>query len=97
MAALVAPEAIFARFPSGQIIAQGRDRIEEHSVRQLQALPAAFRVTVYPRIVEGQFVMDQEHFTGMPTEQSQATWMYLVRDGVIHRARVLEGESTPAP
>ena len=97
MAALVAPDAVFARFPDGQVFAQNRDGIRAHYSRQLQSLPADFRVTVQPRIVEGQFVIDQEHFTGMPGGRSQATWMYLVRDGLIQRAWVLEGKPTPAP
>jgi uncharacterized protein (TIGR02246 family) len=57
MAALVAPDAVFARFPSGEIILQGRARIEEHYARQLQSLPQNFRITIEPRIVEGQFVI----------------------------------------
>lgn len=97
MAALVAPDAVFARFPGGQVIAQNRDSIQAHYSRQLQSLPPDFRITVQPRIVEGQFVIDQEHFTGMPPERSQATWMYLVRGGLIHRAWVLEGQSMRAP
>jgi uncharacterized protein (TIGR02246 family) len=95
MAALVAPDAVFARFPGGQVIAQGRGTIQEHYSRQLQSLPPDFRVTVQPRIVEGQFVIDQEHFTGMPGERRTATWMYLVRGGLIQRAWVLEGQPAP--
>lgn len=97
MAALVAPDAVFARFPGGQVIAQNRDGIREHYSQQLQSLPADFRVTVQSRIVEGQFVIDQEHFTAIPGERRQATWMYLVRDGFIQRAWVLEGKPTPGP
>lgn len=93
MAALVAPDAVFARFPGGQVIAQNRDGIREHYSRQLSSLPADFRITAQPRIVEGQFVIDQEHFTGMPGERRQATWMYLVRDGLIQRAWVLDGQA----
>jgi hypothetical protein len=51
---------------------------------------------VQPRVVEGQMVIDQEHFTGMPGERSQATWMYLVRGGLIQRAWVIDGRPTPA-
>lgn len=91
MAALVAPDAVFARFPGGQVIAQSRDSIQAHYSRRLQSLPPDFRITVEPRIVEGQIVIDQEHFMGMPPERSQATWMYLVRDGLIRRAWALEG------
>jgi len=97
MAALVAPDAVFARFPGGQVIAQTRDGIRQHYVRQLQSLPAGFRITVQPRIVEGQFVIDQEHFTVVPGERRQATWMYLVRDGLIQRAWVLDATPLPAP
>jgi len=97
MAGMVAPDAVFAQFPGGQVIARARDGIREHYSRQLQSLPAGFRITVKPRIVEGQFVIDQEHFTGMPGERRQATWMYLVRDGLIQRAWVLEGQVTPVP
>ena len=97
MVALVAPDAVFARFPGGQVIAQNRDGIREQYSRQLQSLPPDFRITVQPRIVEGQIVIDQEHFAGMPAERNQATWMYLVRDGVIRRAWALDGKPTPAP
>jgi len=93
MAALVAPDAVFARFPGGEVIAQTRDGNRAHYSRQLQSLPADFRITVQPHIVEGQFVIDQEHFTGMPGERRQATWMYLVRDGLIQRAWVLDGQA----
>jgi uncharacterized protein (TIGR02246 family) len=92
MAALVAVDAVFARFPGGQVIAQSRDGIREYYSRQLQSLPADVRVTVQPRIVEGQFVIDQEHFAVVPGERRQATWMYLVRDGLIYRAWVLDGQ-----
>jgi len=95
MAALVAPEAIFARFPSGEIIVQGRERIQDHYSRQLQSLPREFRITIKPRIVEGQFVIDQEHFSGIAGDRRQATWMYLVRDGSIQRAWVLESNPIP--
>ena len=95
MAAFVAPNAVFAGFPSGRVIAQTRDGIREHYARQLQSLPADFRLTVHPRIVEGQFVIDQEHFTGLPGGPSQATWMYVVRDGLIYRAWALEGTEAP--
>ena len=97
MAALVAPDAVFARFPGGQVIARSRDGIEAHYSRQLQSLPPEFRITVQPRIVEGQIVVDQEHFTGVPVERDHATWMYLVRDGLIQRAWVLDGNPAPAP
>ena len=95
MAALVAPDAVFARFPSGEIIVQGRERIQEHYSRQLRSLPQNFRITIKPRIVEGQFVIDQEHFSGIAGNRRQATWMYLVRDGLIQRAWVLESNAQP--
>lgn len=93
MALLVAPDVVFERMPSGRIIAQGRDSIRAMYTKSLSGLPEAFRITVQPRIVEGQFVIDQEHFAGMPAERSQATWMYLVRDGLIRRAWVLDGKA----
>jgi hypothetical protein len=95
MAAVVTPDAIFARFPSGEIIVQGRERIQDHYSRQLQSLPRDFRITIKPRIVEGQFVIDQEHFSGITGDRRQATWMYLVRDGFIQRAWVLETNPIP--
>ena len=97
MAALVAPDAVFARFPDGRVIAENRDSIQAYYSRQLQSLPPDFRITVQPRVVEGQLVIDQEHFTGVPGGRSQATWMYLVRDGLIRRAWVLDGRPPPAP
>jgi uncharacterized protein (TIGR02246 family) len=94
MALLVAPDVVFERMPSGRIIAQGRDSIRAMYTKSLSGLPEAFRITVQPRIVEGQFVIDQEHFAGMPAERSQATWMYLVQGGLIRRAWVLDGKAT---
>lgn len=91
MAALVAEDAVFARFPEGQVIVASRDSIEAHYARQLQSAPPGFRITVAPRIVEGQIVIDQEHFAGMPSGRTQATWMYEVRGGLIHRAWVVDG------
>ncbi len=96
MAVLVAEDAVFARLPGGEVILDGRERIHAHYVRSLQSLPAEFRITVEPRIVEGQFVIDQEHFTGRPG-RSQATWMYVVRDGLIRRAWVLDAQPAAGP
>jgi hypothetical protein len=96
MAALVTPDAVFASFPDGRVIAQNRDSVQAYYSRLLGSLPRAFRITVQPRVVEGQMVIDQEHFTGMPGERSQATWMYLVRGGLIQRAWVIDGRPTPA-
>jgi len=94
MAALVAVDAVFAQFPGGEVIAEGRDRIREHYARQLGSLSAELRITVQPRIVEGPFVIDQEHIEGLPGGPLQATWMYLVRDGLIRRAWVLDAKPT---
>jgi len=96
MAALVAVDAVFARFPGGEVIAQGREGIREHYVRAFQSRSSDLRITVQPRIVEGQFVIDQEHITGLPGGPIQATWMYLVRDGLIHRAWALDAQPAPA-
>jgi len=95
MAALVAVDAVFARFPGGEVIAQGREGIREHYVRAFQSRSSDLRITVQPRIVEGQFVIDQEHITGLPGGPIQATWMYLVRDGLIHRAWALDAQPEP--
>ena len=96
MAALVAPDAIFARFPDGRVIMQSRDSVQAYYARLLQSLPAGFHITVQPRVVEGQIIIDQEHFTGGPSDRTQATWMYLVRGGLIRRAWVLDGRGTSA-
>ena len=93
MAALVAPDAVFARFPGGQVIAQSRDSIRAYYARVLPSLPKDFRISISPRTVEGQMVIDQEHFTGMPADRRQATWIYLVRDGLIDRAWAVDGKS----
>ena len=97
MAALVAPQAVFARFPDGQILAQGHDSVQAFYARLLPALSPGFRITVLPRIVEGNLVVDQEHFAGTTEEQGQATWMYLVQGGFIRRAWVLDGKAKAAP
>ena len=97
MAALVAPDAVFARFPDGSILAQGRDSIHAFYARLLPSVSSSFRIAVRPRIVERHLVIDQEHFTGTPAEQGQATWMYEVSGGMIRRAWVLNGRPAPAP
>ena len=97
MGALVAPDAVFARFPDGRVLVQTRDSIQAYYARLLEPLPPGFRITVQPRVVEGQMVIDQEHFTGMPGARQQATWIYLVRNGLIRRAWVVDGRPTPAP
>ena len=97
MAALVAPDAIFARFPDGRVLAQGRDSIHAFYARLLPPLSPGFRITVQPRIVERHLVIDQEHFAGTPAEQGQATWMYEVYGGLIRRAWVLNGRPAAAP
>ncbi|MES2304612.1 MAG: SgcJ/EcaC family oxidoreductase [Gemmatimonadota bacterium] len=96
IAALVAPDASFERFPGGGVLVQGRDSIQTYYARILATLSADFRITVQPRTVEGQLVIDQEHYTGMPPSQNQTTWMYLVRRGLIQRAWLLEGASPRA-
>lgn len=96
MAALVAPEAVFARFPDGRVIAQSRDSIHAFYARLLPPLPPGFRITIQPRIVEGRLVIDQEHFAGAPAEQDRATWMYEVYGGLIHRAWALNGRPAAA-
>lgn len=95
MTALLAPDVVFARFPGDAVLAQGRDSVEAFYGRMLPGLSPGFRITVEPRIVEGNLVVDQEHFTGTPGETGSATWAYLVRGGLIHRAWVLVGASTP--
>lgn len=97
MAALVAPGAIFARFPDGRVIAQSRDSIRAFYAGRLPGRSSGYRITVERRIVEGHLVIDQEVFTGTPDERGQATWIYHVRQGLIERAWVLDGRPQPAP
>jgi len=89
MAALVAPDAVFECFPDQALIARGRDGILALYTRLLSGVSPDFRITVEPRIVEGNLVIDQEHFAGTPAENGRATWMYQVRGGLIHRAWAL--------
>ena len=91
MATLVAPQAVFARFPSGQVLVEGRDSIRAFYARRLEPRPPEFHITVALRMVEGSLVVDQEHFGGTTNERQQATWMYQVRDGLI---RLGAGRST---
>ena len=95
MGALVTPDAVFTRFPDGQVLVQTRDSIQAYYARLLGSLPLGFRITVQPRVVEGHMVIDQEHFAGMPGERQQATWIYLVRNGLIHRPWVVDGRPAP--
>ncbi len=90
MAALVSTDAVFLRFPGGQVMAASRDSIHAHYVRSLSGVPPAFHITVSPRIVEGQLVIDQEHFAGVTSGRTSATWMYLVRGGLITKAWALD-------
>jgi hypothetical protein len=91
----VAPGAVFERVPGGRITTQGRDSIRARYARSLSGQPAEFRITVSSRIVEGQIVIDQEQIVGGAGGPRRATWMYLVRDGLIQRAWVVDG--APAP
>jgi hypothetical protein len=86
MAVLVAPDVVFARFPDGGVMAQGRESVRALYARMLPPLSPGFRITVEPRIVEGTFVIDKEYFTGTPAEVGEATWMYEVYGGLIRRA-----------
>ena len=97
MAALVAPQAVFARFPDGQTLIQGRDSIQAFYARQFPLLPPSFHISVQPRIIEGNLIVDQEHLAGTPDGQRQATWMYQVEGGLIQRAWVLDGEPRETP
>lgn len=89
MAALVAPDAVFARFPGGQRLVAGRDSIETYYGR-LATRPPNFRITVQPRTVDGPFVIDQEHIIGLTAATVQSTWIYEVRGGLIQRAWVMD-------
>jgi uncharacterized protein (TIGR02246 family) len=97
MAALVAPDAVFAQFPGDRVFAEGRDGIRRFYEGMLPTLPPAFRITIEPRVVEGNLVVDQEHFAGMPPEQSRATWIYQVQGGLIRRAWAMNGRAQAAP
>jgi hypothetical protein len=97
MSALVAPGAVFGRFPGGAVLAASRDSVHALYARRFARRSPSFRITVHPRIVEGDLVIDQEHFNGTPHERGRATWMYQVRGGLIHRAWVLDGHPAPAP
>lgn len=93
-------------------LATGNDRLQEdrllilHERHQVDVgvaphhedplLGVSLRVRVR-QDVEQVSVIDQEHFAGMPAERNQATWMYLVRDGLIRRAWARDGKPTPAP
>jgi uncharacterized protein (TIGR02246 family) len=95
MAALLAPEAVFARFPGGGTMVEGRDGIRAMYAQMLPSLPEGFRITVSPRIIEGEIVIDQEHFTPAEPGQDRATWIYQVRGGLIQRAWVVQGAPSP--
>ena len=97
MATLVAPQAVFARFPSGQTLVEGRDGIRAFYARLLEPLPPEFHITVSLRVIEGSMVVDQEHFSGTTNERQQATWMYQVRGGLIQHAWVLDDRQPAAP
>ena len=91
MSALVAPEAVFQRFPGGEVMAEGRDGVRALYTKLLPGLAPGTRVTVERRIVEGNLVIDHERFTVTPAEQRRATWIYQVRAGLIERAWRLDG------
>lgn len=97
MAALVAPDAVFATFPGGRVFAQGRDSVHALYARMTATMSPQFRIAVEPRIVEGHLVIDQESFTGTPQERGRATWMYQVQGGLIHRAWALDGRAGAGP
>ena len=79
-------------------MASGRPRssIRAFHARQFPLLSPGSRIPVQPRIIEGNLVVDQEHIAGTTDERGQATWMYQVQGGLIHRAWVLDGEPRAA-
>jgi hypothetical protein len=90
MMSAVAPDAVFARLPSGALLAVGRDSVEAYYRSRLSAVPATFRVTVEARLSDGAFVVDREHFTDPGAQRrDHATWIYQVSGGLISRAWVL--------
>lgn len=97
MSALVAPEAVFQRFPGGEVMAESREAVRALYTKLLPQLASGTRVTVERRIVEGNLVIDHEQFTVMPTEQRRATWIYRVRGALIDRAWRLDGHPAAAP
>ena len=97
MSALVAPEAVFQRFPGGEVMAESREAVRALYTKLLPQLASGTRVTVERRIVEGNLVIDHEQFTVMPAERGRATWIYQVRRGLIDRAWRLDGHPAAAP
>jgi hypothetical protein len=90
MMSAVAPDAVFARLPSGALLAVGRDSVQAYYRRRLSTVPATFRVTVEARLSDGAFVVDREHFTDPGAQRrDHATWIYQVSGGLISRAWVL--------
>jgi hypothetical protein len=90
MMSAVAPDAVFARLPSGALLAVGRDSVEAYYRSRLSTVPATFRVTVEARLSDGAFVVDREHFTDPGAQRrDHATWIYQVSGGLISRAWVL--------
>lgn len=97
MASLVAPEAVFATFPDGHVIAQSRDSIHALYARLMPTVPPGMRVTVRNRIVDGHFVVDEEYSGGTAAEEERSTWIYQVLGGLIQRAWVLVGPAPAVP
>mgnify|MGYP001156500364 CR=1 FL=1 len=82
--ALYADDANIYEFPSGKLVTQGKAAIRERFAALMKtSLP---EVRVEPRIVNGQFVVENEVCNAKPGERNQAVWMYEIKGGLIVRS-----------
>jgi uncharacterized protein (TIGR02246 family) len=84
--ALYADDATLTEFPSGKLLAQGKAAIRARYEKVFQSLPKDFPpVQVPKRIVDGAFVVDYESWAAKPGERNHASWMYVIRGGLIRK------------
>ena len=87
-AAAYAPDAVVYD-PPEQIRAAGMESIRRIYAKAFAEIPSA-RATISQRLIQGNFVVDQESVSGLPGGRSASVVViYEVRDGKIRRAWVL--------
>lgn len=83
--ALYSEDAEVIQLPSGRTILNGKAAIRAHYAPMFGG-PRLPRIRVAPRVIDGWFVLEHEHWDDKPGNKDHAVWMYEIRAGLIRRA-----------